>query len=113
MHIDFTRSALRLRRRALTGSVYALGFVVAVTLASPASARVRHQPEPKEAQHVSKEPFGVLPKGPMQIVISINQQKLHLYADGTEVADTLVATGVPTLPTPTGIFSVIGKERCV
>jgi len=111
VHTDFTRSALRLRRRALTGSVYALGFVVAATLASPASARVRHQPEPKEAQHVSKEPFGVLPKGPMQIVISINQQKLHLYADGTEVADTLVATGVPTLPTPTGIFSVIGKER--
>ena len=111
MHTDFTRSALRLRRRALTGSVYALGFVVAATLASPASARVRHKPEPNEAQHVSKEPFGVLPKGPMQIVISINQQKLHLYADGTEVADTLVATGVPTLPTPTGIFSVIGKER--
>jgi hypothetical protein len=95
----------------LTGSIYALGFAVAVTLASPASARVRHQPGPKEAEHVSKEPFGVLPKGPMQIVISINQQKLHLYADGTEVADTLVATGVPALPTPTGIFSVIGKER--
>ena len=52
-----------------------------------------------------------LPKGPMQIVISINQQKLHLYANGKEVADTLVATGVPTLPTPTGIFSVIGKEK--
>jgi hypothetical protein len=47
----------------------------------------------------------------MQIVISINQQKLHLYADGKEVADTLVATGVPALPTPTGVFSVIGKER--
>jgi hypothetical protein len=111
VHTDLTRSVLRLRRRALTGSIYALGFVVAVTLASPASARVRHQPEPKETEHVSKEPFGNLPKGPMQIFISINQQKLHLYADGTEVADTLVATGVPSLPTPTGIFSVIGKER--
>ena len=82
-----------------------------MTLTSPASARLRHQPEPKETEHVSKEPFGTLPKGPLQIVISINQQKLHLYADGTEVADTLVATGVPALPTPTGIFSVIGKER--
>jgi len=95
----------------LTGSVYALGFAVALTLAPPASAKVRHKPEPKEIEHVSKEPFGTLPKGPMQIVISINQQKLHLYADGREVADTLVATGVPALPTPTGIFSVIGKER--
>jgi hypothetical protein len=103
--------ALRLRRRALTGGVYALGVVVAVTLASPASAKVRHKPEPKETERVSKEPFGTLPKGPLQIVISINQQKLHLYADGTEVADTLVATGVPALPTPTGVFSVIGKER--
>ena len=100
------------RRLALTGSVYALGFAVAaVTLAAPASAKVRHKPEPKETEHVSKEPFGTLPKGPMQIVISINQQKLHLYADGTEVADSLVATGVPALPTPTGVFSVIGKER--
>jgi hypothetical protein len=95
----------------LTGSVYALGFAVALTLAPPASAKVRHKPEPREIEHVSKDPFGTLPKGPMQIVISINQQKLHLYADGKEVADTLVATGVPTLPTPTGIFSVIGKEK--
>jgi len=111
LRTEYKHDALRLRRRALTGSIYALGFVVAVTLASPASARVRHQPEPKQAEHVSKEPFGVLPKGPMQIVISINQQKLHLYSDGKEVADTLVATGVPSLPTPTGVFSVIGKEK--
>ncbi|MGA8496615.1 MAG: L,D-transpeptidase family protein, partial [Xanthobacteraceae bacterium] len=95
----------------MTGSVYALGFVVAVTLAAPASAKVRHKPEPKETEHVSKDPFGTIPKGPMQIVISINQQKLHLYSDGKEVADTLVATGVPALPTPTGVFSVIGKEK--
>jgi hypothetical protein len=111
LRTEYKHDALRLRRLALTGSVYALGFAVAVTLASPASAKVRHKPEPKETEHVSKDPFGNIPKGPMQIVISINQQKLHLYADGKEVADTLVATGVPTLPTPTGVFSVIGKER--
>jgi hypothetical protein len=108
---EYKRDVLRVRRLALAGSVCVLGFVVAVTLASPTSARVRHRPEPKETEHVSKDPFGNIPKGPMQIVISINQQKLHLYSDGTEVADTLVATGVPSLPTPTGVFSVIGKER--
>jgi hypothetical protein len=111
VHTEYKRDVLRSRRLALTGSVYALGFAVALTLAAPASAKVRHKPDPKEIEHVSKEPFGTLPKGPMQIVISINQQKLHLYADGKEVADTLVATGVPALPTPTGIFSVIGKEK--
>ena len=88
-----------------------LAVVIAIALPAPASAKVRHQPAPKETERVNKEPFGVLPKGPMQIFISINQQKLHLYADGQQVAETLVATGVPQLPTPTGVFSVIGKER--
>jgi L,D-transpeptidase catalytic domain len=111
LRTEYKRDVLRLRRLALTGSVYALGFVVAATLAAPASAKVRHKPDPKELEHVNKDPFGTIPKGPMQIVISINQQKLHLYSDGKEVADTLVATGVPSLPTPTGVFSVIGKEK--
>src|SRR5579864_6339882 len=111
LHTDLMGGALRLRRRALTGGVCALGFVIAVMLALPASAGVRHKPEPKETARVSKEPFGTLPKGPLQIVISINQQKLHLYADGTEFFNDLVTTGVPALPTPTGVFSVIGKER--
>jgi len=109
LRTEYKRDALRLRRRALAAGICALA--VAVALASPASAKVRQKPEPKETERVGKEPFGALPKGPLQIVISINQQKLHLYADGREVADTLVATGVPSLPTPTGVFSVIGKER--
>ena len=95
----------------LFGNASVLAVVIAIALPAPTSAKVRHQPAPKETERVSKEPFGVLPKGPMQIFISINQQKLHLYADGQQVAETLVATGVPQLPTPTGVFSVIGKER--
>ena len=109
LRTEYKRDALRLCRRALAAGICALA--VAVALASPASAKVRQKPESKETERVGKEPFGALPKGPLQIVISINQQKLHLYADGREVADTLVATGVPSLPTPTGVFSVIGKER--
>src|SRR5262249_3006929 len=49
-------------------------------------------------------------KGPLQIFISINQQKLHLYSDGVHVADTSIATGVPSLPTPLGVFSIIQKQ---
>ena len=43
----------------------------------------------RKTEHVSKEPFGNIPKGPLQIFISINQQKLHLYSDGIHVADAL------------------------
>jgi hypothetical protein len=66
--------------------------------------------ESKAADRVDKEPFGQIQKGPLQIFISINQQKLHLYSDGVHVADTSIATGVPSLPTPRGVFSVFEKE---
>ncbi len=79
--------------------------------AAAAKSKVKHKPARKQTEHVSKQPFGDIPKGPLQIFISIDQQKLHLYSDGTHVADAPVATGVPGRPTPMGVFSVIEKDR--
>jgi L,D-transpeptidase catalytic domain len=74
----------------------------------------RHRPSKQAAKVLNKEaakdPFRDIPKGPLQIFVSIDQQKLHLYSDGVHVADTSVATGVPSLPTPLGVFSVIQKQ---
>ena len=72
--------------------------------------KARTKPKSAETEHASKEPFGTIPKGPVQIIISIDQQQLHLYSDGTQVANALVATGVPAHPTPAGVFSVIQKS---
>ena len=91
----------------------ALGVSLALALSSaPAAAtwKAWHRPEHKEPEHVSKEPFGNIPKGPLQIFISIDQQKLHLYSNGSHIADSSVATGVLSLPTPLGVFSVIQKQ---
>jgi hypothetical protein len=88
-------------------------WVIACALAgaSPAAADSRAAwNKLPEAQRASKEPFGKIPNGPLQIVISIDQQKLHLYSNGTHVAETPVATGVPQHPTPLGIFSIIQKS---
>jgi hypothetical protein len=103
--------------------------LVLTSIASPAAAatyywawpesgdyyapRPRHKVTHREKAapvEVDKKPFGEVPKGPLQIIISINQQKLHLYSDGVHVADSSVATGVPRLPTPQGVFSVIQKQ---
>ncbi len=109
------------------GGVRTLALCTALTVAlgpAPASAqyygfsygflhRSKHRAVKhpgKEAAKVSKDPFGDIPKGPLQIFVSIDQQKLHLYSDGTHVADTSIATGVPSLPTPLGVFSVIQKQ---
>jgi lipoprotein-anchoring transpeptidase ErfK/SrfK len=116
----------RCQRRARS-DIFALGiaFAIAVTAAaSPAAASYRfgywgphvwtpHKRaahNPKTADRAGKEPVADIPKGPLQIFISINQQKLHLYGNGVHVADTSIATGVPSLPTPLGVFSVIQKQ---
>jgi lipoprotein-anchoring transpeptidase ErfK/SrfK len=49
--------------------------------------------------------------GPLHIVISIESQRLTLYRNGVPVAHAPVSTGVPDHPTPTGVFSVIEKQR--
>jgi hypothetical protein len=106
----FASDAAR-RRCALLGTVCAFGLAAAVALgSSAAAAKEGHKPSHKETEHVSKEPFGDIPKGPLEIFVSIDQQKLHLYSDGAHVADTSVATGVPSLPTPLGVFNVIQKQ---
>lgn len=105
------------RRRnagSIPGRVGIFALFAALSLAvgvAPAAARykVKYRVDHKESAR-NKEPFGDIPKGPLQIFISIDQQKLHLYSDGVHVADTSVATGVPSLPTPLGVFSVIQKQ---
>jgi hypothetical protein len=110
------------------GGICSLALCTALTAtlySAPASAQYYygfaygpwHRPGHRAVKHASKEtgkisedPFGAMPKGPLQIFVSIDQQKLHLYADGTHVADSSVATGVPSLPTPLGVFSVIQKQ---
>jgi lipoprotein-anchoring transpeptidase ErfK/SrfK len=117
---------LRCRRHARS-DIFALGIALAIAVtaaASPAAASYRfgywgphywtpHKRvarNPKTADRASKEAVADIPKGPLQIIISINQQKMHVYSDGVHFADTSIATGVPSLPTPLGVFSVIQKQ---
>jgi len=59
-----------------------------------------------------RQPFGEhMPKGPLQLMVSINEQRAVLYSNGVRVAETRVSTGVPSNPTPTGVFSIIQKNR--
>jgi hypothetical protein len=115
-------------RHILLGHTCALAIGLAMTLAtSPASAqfqslfpsyqaphRIKHKvarrhSEPR--QTASKLPFGDIPKGPLEVFVSIEQQKLHFYSNGVLVATEPVATGVPGHLTPLGVFSVIERDR--
>src|ERR1700730_6333589 len=72
--------------------------------------RKRRATEPDKPDPKSNE-LAKAAHGPLQAIISIHDQKLTLYADGNPIARSQVATGVPGHPTPTGIFSVIQKQR--
>jgi L,D-transpeptidase catalytic domain len=51
------------------------------------------------------------PKGPLQIIISIADQRVSLYDNGALIARSSVSTGIQRHPTPLGVFSVISKHR--
>ena len=66
----------------------------------------REKAEPKK-----ETGFGDMPKGPLQIVVSIDNQTVTLFSNGVRVAQGPVSTGVPGHPTPMGVFSIIEKDR--
>src|SRR6202162_1788669 len=51
------------------------------------------------------------PKGPLQIIISIADQRVLLFDNGALIARSSVSTGTQGHPTPLGVFSVISKQR--
>ncbi|MEW6449681.1 MAG: L,D-transpeptidase family protein [Pseudomonadota bacterium] len=57
------------------------------------------------------ERAATIPSGPLHIVVSIDKQRVTLFADGKPFANAPVSTGTAGHPTPTGIFSVIQKNK--
>ena len=71
----------------------------------------RHHHQQANSESAVKARPEAAAKGPLQIVISIADQRVSLFDDGTLIARSSVSTGIPGHPTPLGVFSVIGKQR--
>jgi hypothetical protein len=78
-------------------------------MAAPAGAGHRHHTEGKSEARKSEPPKQ--PSGPLLLAVSIGSQKVTVYDNGTPIATSSVSTGMSGHPTPTGIFSVIQKQR--
>jgi L,D-transpeptidase catalytic domain len=83
------------------------GTALAILLAPLAGAEARPVAHPGR-EHAKKEAPKTL-QVPL-IAVSIADQRLTLYDKGEVVAHAPVSTGMPGHPTPTGVFSVLGKE---
>lgn len=79
-------------------------------VSAPSKPR-KHRPKQVDRIDPAEKKIPPIATGLLQIVIAIDTQRLTLYSDGVAVAHSRVSTGVPDHPTPTGVFSVIEKQR--
>ena len=73
--------------------------------------RHKHHHRHTTPRSTKKAPAQDAAKGPLQIIVSIADQRISVYDDGALIARSSVSTGVPDHPTPSGIFSIISKRR--
>lgn len=97
-------------RRVLASGV-ALAFIAGFVGSADAASRYGRTQTVSKKREPAKAPFGELPKGPLQMVVSIGGQHVTLYANGQRIEQARVSTGTPGHPTPLGVFSVIEKDR--
>lgn len=51
------------------------------------------------------------PQGPVIIIVSLPEQLVHVYRGGIEIGMSTCSTGKPGHRTPTGIFTILEKQR--
>lgn len=73
--------------------------------------RRKRQHKHAESDSTKKRQSQAAAKGPLQIIVSIADQRISLYENGALIAQSSVSTGVERHPTPLGVFSVIAKKK--
>lgn len=59
-----------------------------------------------EAQHEQH-----LPRGPFEIIVATANQQVSVFGQDGLIERAPISTGMPTHPTPTGVFTVISKAK--
>jgi L,D-transpeptidase catalytic domain len=54
---------------------------------------------------------GAVTAGPVVMVVSLNEQRAYVYRNGVLIGATTVSTGRPGHLTPTGVFTVLQKQK--
>lgn len=70
----------------------------------------------KYAEELKNGEFNWFPErspgpGPLLIIVSIPDQLLHVYRNGVRVAASTCSTGKPGHSTPTGVFTILQKDK--
>jgi hypothetical protein len=115
-------SHLTVSRRLVTAMyrcVAAFGIIVGVAAGLPATGRAENftQGTQVPATTAKLKPGEFVweperaPEGPVLVVVSKPEQMAYVYRNGIRIARTTVSTGKPGHGTPTGVFTVLEKEK--
>jgi hypothetical protein len=105
--------ALRPAWRNVGGAAVGLTVMLLGTVTEPASAAPGTKPE-KQVSVLKSAAATLVPTpaaSPLIAVVSIIDQRVTIWSGDVTVARAPVSTGMAGHRTPTGVFSVIGKER--
>lgn len=98
-----------LTRRSFAGLVLAAGAVFSHPRAALADTMLAEVAALKPGQftwHPERSP-----EGPVAIVVSIPDQRVHVYRNGIRIAVSTCSTGKPGHSTPTGVFTILQKDK--
>lgn len=105
--MDITTANNDSRRRLqhlLAAAVFALGLAASVGVRA---ADLDADLQPGQYQWRADIPDD----GPTVIVVSLPEQRLHVYRDGQRIGVSTVSSGKPGKETPTGVFPILQKKR--
>jgi hypothetical protein len=91
------------RRLRLTAALAAAALALPLAAAKAETRSPRDRPAAKTAIKSQT--------GPILAVVSLARQRIWVYGSTGLVAQSLVSTGVAAHPTPTGVFSILQKNR--
>ncbi len=99
---------------------FAVSLLLAVCFAVPAQAVPfwgAKESSPADTPPAALKPGefvwapGIAPEGPITVVVSLTEQRAYVYRNGVAIGYTTVSTGKPGHETPTGIFTILQKDK--
>jgi hypothetical protein len=102
--------------RTLSPALLALAlFSVQPAFATPFWGDVNSRPAETDPAALKPGQFiwkgEAIPEGPTVVVVSLTEQRAYVYRNGVRIGVSSVSTGKPGHSTPTGVFTVLQKDR--
>ena len=95
--------------------LYRAAIICAILLTAAFVADAQQRPTGTPPEDLKNGEFvwepEVSPSGPVLVVVSLSEQFTYVYRNGVLIAYCPVATGKPGYETPTGVFTILQKDK--